>query len=227
MAACGHIGRVSAVAAAVIAGAIGFGCKTSWTTETAQPPLNLGPDPVGRTSLPLSIQLSDMHLPRRIVRDDGMVQDLPIVLPNTAYLVVVNEDRIRARVRLMHRWKEMTDLHRWKAWLETEEGRPMYPSAVEKRASKAINQLAVPEYDRWTGRKTGFVYRIPVNIWDGGGDYVFYKRELFNRDLRRLTLVLQRRDYEFRYTWHFVDGEHAGSQTTVSRGSQSPVTTGS
>ena len=54
-------------------------------------------------------------------------------------------------------------------------------------------------------RYTGFVYRIPVNLYDGGGSYVFYQPGFYRRDMKRITLVLQRRGYQFRYTWHFVE----------------------
>lgn len=173
------------------------GCKRSWSVESAQPRMFLGADPITRTSTSQSINLADMHLPSQFR------------LPNTAKVVLVTKDRIRARVRFIHRWQGMTDMNRWKAWLEDDEGNVLYPSAVEKRTTSFINELVVPDRDQLR-RKTGFVYRIPVNLYDGGGDYVFYRENLYRRDLNSLTLVLQRRGYQFRYTWHFVEDPEDG-----------------
>jgi len=152
----------------------------------------LGSDPITRSTTPQSINLADMHLPARLR------------LPNSAQVVLVTRDRIRARVRFIHRWQGMTDMTRWKAWLEDDRGTKLYPTAVEKRTTAFINTIVVPDIDGLQ-RKTGFVYRVPVNLYDGGGDYVFYRPGFYRRKMNSMTLVLQRRGYQFRYTWNFVE----------------------
>jgi hypothetical protein len=176
---------------AVVVGTLAA-CKTHWRADGAQPELYLGTDPLTRTSTPLAIPLHDMNLPS-FVR-----------LNNTAHFVVVTKDRIRVRVNLVHRWESMTEIHRWKAWLEDETGAVVYPVAVEPSRARPIYEIV---YSPPMQQNAPFVYRIPVNLWSGGGDYVFYRHGLYRRDLQRLALVMQRRGYEFRYTWHFVDSD--------------------
>jgi hypothetical protein len=185
-----RIGLALAAAAALA------GCKSAWQVDTAQPRMHLGIEPLSRQSSTQSIALADMHLPPRFK------------LPNEAQIVLVTRDRLRAHVRLVHRWKDMTDLDRWKAWLEDDRGRKLYPSAVDKRHTGHINEIVVPDLDHFA-RATGFVYRVPVNLYDGGGDYDFYAPGFYHERIRRLTLVLERRGYQFRYTWHFVRDQSA------------------
>lgn len=172
-------------------------CKSKWSVEAAQPKMFLGTDPITRTTTSQSINLADMHLPSNYR------------LPNTAKVVLVTRDRIRARVRFVHRWPSMTDLDRWKAWLEDDRGTKLYPSAVEKRATTFINEILIPDYDAHHN-ETGFVYHYPVNLYDGGGDYVFYRPGFYTRDTASITLVLQRRGYQFRYTWRFLEDPDDG-----------------
>lgn len=185
------MGRIAVLVAVL---SVGGACKTRWEATGPQPELYLGADPITRTSTQLSIRMSDMHLPSFVK------------LNNTAHFVVVTPDRIRVRVNLIHRWAEMTDLDRWKAWLEDETGEVIYPVAVEPLRARPIYEFVYQPHD-FTGKPRAFVYKIPVNLWSGGGDYVFYRRQLFRHDLRQLALVMQRRGYEFRYTWQFVSSE--------------------
>ncbi|RMH44119.1 MAG: hypothetical protein D6689_03125 [Deltaproteobacteria bacterium] len=182
--------RLTALALATAAAVGAGGCDRQWHVRAVQPRLLLGVDPVARSSTEQAILLSDMYLPPGLR------------LPNSAQIVLVTRDRLRARVRLIHRWKDMTDLNRWKAWLEDDRGRRLYPTAVEPREAGHIHTLVIPERDGFN-HDTGFVYRVPVNLYDGGGDYVFYAPGFYRPDLRRLTLVLERSGYRFRYTWQF------------------------
>jgi hypothetical protein len=193
--------RSSCLALVAMAAALATGCDHRWHVEGPQPALYLGTQPAARTSVFLAIVLHDMYLPRWVH------------LANTAHFVVVSPDRVRFRVRLVHRWQTMTDVEGWRAWLEDDTGRRLEPVAVDRRRSRPITTLVVPG----VGRDRGFVYRYAIELYDGGGDYVFYARDIYHRDLRSLALVLHRRGYEFRYTWTFAGGRERDRRRSPTR----------
>jgi hypothetical protein len=44
-----------------------------------------------------------------------------------------------------------------------------------------------------------------LSVFRGKADFVFYKRDLFRPDMRKLTLVARRSDQAFKFTWKFAD----------------------
>jgi hypothetical protein len=154
------------------------------------PPITFGASLDARTSLPAVITLRDMELPSSWR------------LSNSVYFVAVSKDRLRFHVTLVHKSEDMTDPRRWRVWLEDDRGMRFQPSGFDRRVIKPVTQM----YDRSYSR----VHLYPlyaVTVYRGDGDYVFYRRDLVRRDMRSLTLVMQRPGYEYRYQWKFVDGE--------------------
>jgi hypothetical protein len=102
-------------------------------------------------------------------------------LANTAYYVVVSRDRLRFHLTLRHKWESMSDLRTWDAWVEDGRGERHLVEDIAQRSAQ-IGFGRVP------------VYRSVV-------DFTVYGRDLFAAT-NRVTLVLRRPGYEYRYVWH-------------------------
>lgn len=102
-------------------------------------------------------------------------------LANTAYYVVVSRDRFRFHLTLRHKWESMSDVRTWETWVEDGSG--------VRHDLEEIDQRIV---------QIGFG-RVP--IYRGVVDFTIYARDLFASG-NRVTLVLRRPGYEYRYVWH-------------------------
>lgn len=192
-------------------------CHRTWDAKTVQPPLRLGTTTEARTSFAGEILMRDMELGRRLY------------LANSAYFVVVSKDRLRFHVRLVHKWKQIADPSRWRVWLEDDQGNRFYPEAIDSRTVERATRVEIREEGaigpaEWRGthyERCPCVYKIgglskansyPLlshTIWRGDGDYTFYRRDIYRPEMRRLTLVMQRRGYTFRYSWSFAAADPA------------------
>lgn len=180
------------------------GCNSTWRSSTKQPPLQLGAGDVARTSFTNEILMRDMEIDRRVF------------LANSAYFVVVSKDRLRFHVRLVHKWKSIANPSRWKVWLEDDAGHKFYPEPMDGYYVTRATRVEIMPHDYYiyafkvgglqkansypllsTGRKN-------VAVWRGDGDYTFYGRDIFEKIKRRkLTLVMSRLGYTYRYSWDF------------------------
>lgn len=212
--------RLSSGGLLVIAAAL-TGCfQSTWETTVVQPKLALGND-VQRTSYPLVIKMSDMDLPRfckklqmsPTVRLTVSCWDMDLL--NTAYFVLVSRDRMRFHVTLHHKWETMSDPTRWQVWIEDERGRRYYPEGIDRRNLRPVTQMysTIDDPDNRTPL-------LAITVWRGDGDYVFYRRNLFRREMTRMTLVMKRPGYTYRYVWSFVDAEGIEPPERVSRSAQ-------
>lgn len=154
-------------------------CKSYWTAETIQKALVLEADKAARTSEPLTIVRRDMELRR-------------VRLRNTAYYVVLSRDRFRFHLTLLHKFEEMSDVRTWDAWVEDERG----VHHVLEDIDQQVTQIEVP-ISRYQRRA---VYR-------GVADFTIYARNLFDAG-HRVTLVLRRPGFEYRYVWQSADPDH-------------------
>ena len=148
------------------------------------PPITFGATLDARSSLPAVIALGDMELPRNMA------------LLNSVYFVAVSKDRLRFHVTLHHKWEDMSDPTRWRVWIVDDRGRVYHPVACDRRVVKPVTRM----YDAY--RTQPF---LSFTVYKGDGDYVFYRHNLVRKDMRWLTLVMQRPGYEYRYRWSFVD----------------------
>jgi len=108
------------------------------------------------------------------------------------------------------------------AYLEDDEGHVFKPEAAEKRTDKHTGQ--VWDYERRTAtynifgdvtgtRNDGYKQRVAldkVDLFKGFGDVTFHSPDLFNQKIRRLTLVLERGDMSYRFTWDLYDPRQDG-----------------
>jgi hypothetical protein len=159
------------------------GCRSTFTSQVAQPELVLGATDEARTSLPLEIVTRDMEFPRGVK------------LANTAYFVAVSRDRIKFHVELQHKWDTMCDLREWSVVVEDGWGRHHVPETIDQRRVHPITLTpADTHYVGWNG-----------HYFTGKADISIYRRELIRAATNRVTLILRRPGYEYRYVWRFVD----------------------
>jgi hypothetical protein len=173
---------------------------------TTQPnPLVAFPNQATHRSQKLHIDVRDMELPSTFK------------LRQSAYFNVVSKERLRFRVMLVHKWKEVADITTWKVKLVDDRGRVYYPEAKERSYDDHVTKM----WD-WEQRSAirnqfgdivevnddGYKRRVPlasIDVFQGAGDYVFHAKGLFHRGLRRLTLHMERSGVEYQFTWNLVD----------------------
>ncbi|TMQ20544.1 MAG: hypothetical protein E6J91_03800 [Deltaproteobacteria bacterium] len=164
---------------AVLAGLTG--CRSHWTAEVIQPPLVLEAGKTARTSMPLTIVMRDVELRYAPLR-------------NTAYYVVVSRDRFRFHLTLWHKFEAMSDIRTWDAWVEDGNGVRHDLEEVSDQVTQVDLDDVLPVRGRTWRRATGAV------LYRGIADFTIYARDLFATG-HRVTLVLRRPHYEYRYVW--------------------------
>lgn len=178
------------------------GCDYTWRAKTVQPPLRLDLGTEARTSLRGYILMGDQDLPR-ITGLDGIRRKFK--LANSAYFVVVNRDRLRFRVSLVHKWEKIADPARWRVYLEDSHGNRYYARGVESRRLKPVTKhFQVGEF---MGSGTHSYPLLSVHVYNGTGDYVFHETDIFSDAINSLTLVMKRPGYEYRYSWQFSEND--------------------
>ena len=135
------------------------GCTATWTASTTQPRLILGAGMELRRSVPLSIVVRDMELPRALK------------LKNEAYYTMVSRDRVTFHVTFHHKWDDMADLRTWDIYLEDERGWQLIPEEVDQRVLRAL-QLGT---------------RKPV--YRGVADINFYRRDVFTESAKMTLVL--------------------------------------
>lgn len=198
--------RVIVIGVALIAAGSG-GCfkKTLRATTTQPNPLIAFPNKATHRSEKLYIDVKDMDLPRTFK------------LRQSAYFNVVSKERLRFRVMLVHKWKEIADITTWKTRLEDDKGHVYFPEAKEFAYDDHVTRMWDHEirsvvYNQFGDitqvRNDGHRRRVPlesVDVFQGAGDYVFHAKDLFNRNVKRLTLTMERSGVEYKFTWYLVD----------------------
>jgi hypothetical protein len=213
------IGRELASSRVLLLGLVGVlaagsaGCfKRTLRATTTQPnPLIAFPNKATHRSERLYIDVKDMDLPRTFK------------LRQSAYFNVVSKERLRFRVMLVHKWKEIADVTTWNVKLEDDRGHVYYPEAKEFAYDDHITKMwdrevrtVVPNQfgDQDVSRadrgvlNDGHRRRVPldaVDVFQGAGDYVFHAKGIFHKDIRRLTLTMERSGLEYKFTWNLVD----------------------
>lgn len=188
-----------------LAGAAGCSTTTLKASTTQPNPLVAFPNQATHRSQKLFIDVRDMELPRTFK------------LRQSAYFNVVSKERLRFRVGLVHKWKEVADVTTWKVRLEDDEGRTYYPEAKERAYDDHVTKMWDNEYrtvvrnhfgDIAQVNNDGYKMRVPleaVDVFQGAGDYVFHAKGLFHKNIKRLTLTMERSGVQYSFTWNLVD----------------------
>lgn len=115
-----------------------------------------------------------------VVRDMEMPRH--IRLANVAYFVVVSRDRFRFRVSLQHKWDDVCDVRTWSVYVVDSKGQRHYPEHVDQRRVRPM----------YRGQRKA--------LYRGTADFTIYRRDLYDAH-EKVTLVMWRPGYEYRYTW--------------------------
>lgn len=180
-------------AIAVVAACSAIGCRSHWTAEVSQPMPSVRPEAGARTSMPLTIEARMMP---QSLDTRGLTRW--VRLANTAYYVVVSRDRLRFHLTLRNTWEAMADLRTWDAWVEDERG-------VRHDLEGIDQKLAL------IGPSRAAIYR-------GTAAFTIYGRDLLAA-AHRITLVMRRPRYEYRYVWRSIDpgGQPGGDEPSPPR----------
>lgn len=200
-------------------------CTKTFRGSVSQPIPRLTPREDQRSSERVLIVTGDMEL--KVPRQSGATGDdiwvnrrLP--LNNIASFTVVSRDRLRFHVQLEHKWSEWADLSTWDAYLVDDQGHRYRPEALDGGEPRHL--VSMWDYETRSAIRNHFgdIVAIPqdgykrrqplasVSVFRGRGDFVFYARDIFSPELKRLTLVLERRGLEFSFTWKFAQDQDAG-----------------
>jgi hypothetical protein len=200
----------------------GSACTRTFKTTVVQPNPLVMPTETLRESEKAVIITGDMELdvpeapgPAKRV---ALVHNQHYPLHNEASWTMVSRDRLRFHVQLEHKWQEWADLGTWDVYLEDDAGHRYIPESLEHARTKLLVQMwdrevrtaqrnmygdivAINE-DGWKNRQT----MGSLAVFRGNADFVFYKRDIFTRDLRWVRLVVKRSGLAFHFRWNFEDG---------------------
>lgn len=197
-------------------------CSRTFKTTVVQPNPLANPTETLRDSETAVIITGDMELdvpekpkPGQRVR---LVHNEHYPLHNEASWTMVSRDRLRFHVQLEHKWQEYADLQSWDVYLVDDLGNRYIPESVEHARTKMLvtmwdrevrtaqrnmyGDIVALNEDGWKNRQT----MGSLAVFRGNADFVFYKRDIFTRDLRWVKLVVHRPGTGFEFTWDFDDG---------------------
>ncbi|MEZ4401670.1 MAG: hypothetical protein R3B06_16710 [Kofleriaceae bacterium] len=196
-----------------------LGCSRTFQAEVVQPNPLVKPTETLRDSEVVRIVTGDMELnvPREAEQRVSVLRNKRYPLNNQASFTLVSRDRLRFHVQLEHKWQEWADLASWEVYMVDDRGHRYLPEGIEHAHTKHLvsmwdrevrsvqrnmygDIIAINE-DGWRRRQT----LGSLSVFRGTADFVFYQRDLFTPDLRKLTLVVRRSGQAFEFTWNFAD----------------------
>jgi hypothetical protein len=204
---------------AVAAGA--SGCHRTFRGNAIQPNPLAKPTETLRQSEKITIVTGDMELntpePPAASQRVAVLRNNRYPLYNQASFTIVSRDRLRFHVQIDHKWQEWADLNTWNVHLEDDAGRRWEPESVEHAKTKIMTTMWDREQrtavrnrygdiiamneDGWRSRQT----LGSLSVFRGKADFVFYQRDLFHANVRKLRLVVSRPGEAFEFTWNFQD----------------------
>lgn len=211
-----RIRTLLALAAVALAAAA---CSRTFHGEVVQPNPLAKPTETLRDSEVVRIVTGDMELnvPREAEQRVSVLRHRRYPLNNEASFTVVSRDRLRFHVQLEHKWQEWADLSSWEVYMIDDRGQRYLPEGIEHphtkhlvsmwdRETRSVSRnmygdITAIHEDGWRRRQT----LGSLSVFRGKADFVFYQRDLFTPDMRRLTLVVRRSGQAFEFTWNFDD----------------------
>lgn len=212
------------VAVALLASGLvttGTACTRTFSAEVVQPNPLAQPTETLRDSEEITIVTGDMEL--EVPQQPGKAQRVAVMrhnkypLNNVASFTVVSRDRLRFHVQLEHKWQEWADLNTWEVYMVDDEGRRYLPEGLEHARTKHLVSMWDREIRSVQRNMYGDIVAInedghrrrqtlgSLSVFRGTADVVFYHRDVFTPDLRRLTLVVRRPGQAFEFRWNFDD----------------------
>lgn len=201
-------------------------CQKTFRGSVAQPNPLSAPNETTRVSEAIIIEIGDMEL--RMPKPAGpgtggtVWVDRRYPLRNIAAFTVVSRDRLRFHVQIEHKWMEWADISNWKVYLLDDQGHRYEPEQIT--SAKPRHLVSMWDYETRSVIRNhfrdivavlddGYRRRKPLaslSVFRGSADLVFYARDIFTPDVKRLTLVVERRTIAFRWSWRFSDAEEHG-----------------
>jgi hypothetical protein len=174
-----------------------------------------------RESEPVVIVTGDMELEQPREAESGqrvsVARNKRYPLENVATFTVVSRDRLRFHLQIEHKWQEWADPTSWDVYLVDDQGHEYLPESVEHANTRHLvsmwdrevrtaqrnvyGDIVAINEDGWKRRQS----LGSLSVFRGRADFVFYKRDIFRPDVRKLTLVVRRTEQAFKFTWNFAD----------------------
>lgn len=200
-------------------------CSRTFSAEVVQPNPLVQPTETLRDSEEVTIVTGDMELnvprPPEKTQRVALLRHNRYALENVASFTLVSRDRLRFHVQLEHKWQEWADVSTWEVYLIDDMGRRYLPESVEHARTKHMvsmwdreqrsvqrnmyGDITAINEDGWRSRQT----LGSLSVFRGTGDFVFYQRDLFTPDMRKLKLVVRRPGQAFEFGWNFDDNQVA------------------
>lgn len=209
----------------LIAGVAAAGCARTFDAKVVQPNPLVQPSETLRESEKATIIIGDMDL--EVPEQPGPTRRVALLrnhlypLTNEASWTMVSRDRLRFHVQIEHKWQEWADVSTWEVYLIDDMGRRYLPESVEHARTKHMvsmwdreqrsvqrnmyGDITAINEDGWRSRQT----LGSLSVFRGTGDFVFYQRDLFTPDMRKLKLVVRRPGQAFEFGWNFDDNQVA------------------
>lgn len=208
-----------------LAGLMSAACSRTFSAEVVQPNPLTQPTETLRDSEEVTIITGDMEL--EVPRQAEKTQRVSVAkhnrypLQNVASFTLVSRDRLRFHVQLEHKWQEWADVSTWEVYMVDDEGKRYLPESVEHVRTRHLVSMWDREQRSVQRNMYGDIVAInedghrrrqtlgSLSVFRGTGDFVFYQRDLFTPDMRKLTLVVRRPGQAFEFRWNFNDGQVA------------------
>ncbi|MBA3818862.1 MAG: hypothetical protein H0X17_08220 [Deltaproteobacteria bacterium] len=197
------------------------GCSRTFRASTVQPNPLAEPTETLRQSEKITIVTGDMDLEKPMdpepTQRASLVRNEKYPLYNQASFTIVSRDRLRFHVQIDHKWQEWADLRTWDVYLEDDTGRRWVPESVEHARTKIMTTMWDREQRTAVRNRFGDVVAInedgwrnrqtlgSLSVFRGKADFVFYQRDIFHAQVKRMRLVVKRSGEAFEFTWKFED----------------------
>ena len=215
-------GRLASKLAMFVLAAAGVaGCSRTFSGSVVQPNPLAKPTETLRDSEAIDIVTGDMELetprPPEKAQQVAVEHNRHYPLHNMASFTVVSRDRLRFHVQLEHKWEEWADLRTWEVYLVDDKGTRYLPEAVEHPETEHLVTMWDREIRSVQRNMYGDIVAInedgwrrrqalgSLSVFRGRADFVFYKRNLFTPNERKLKLVVKRSGQSFEFNWRFSD----------------------
>ncbi|MDB4963014.1 MAG: hypothetical protein JWP01_3013 [Myxococcales bacterium] len=202
------------------------GCSRTFSGEAVQPNPLARPNETLRSSEKITIVRGDMELdapdPAQSTQRASVLHNHKYPLFNQASFTIVSRDRLRFHVQIDHKWEEWANLKTWTVYLEDDRGGHWEPESVEHVRTKMMTTMWDREQQTAVRNRFGDIVALnddgwkrrqtlgSLSVFRGKADFVFYQRDLFHADVRKLRLVVRRPGEAFEFVWRFQD--HVASE---------------
>ena len=197
------------------------GCSRTFHGAAIQPNPLAKPTETLRNSEKITIVRGDMELEQP--DEAGPSQRASVVhnhrypLVNQASFTLVSRDRLRFHVQIDHKWEEWADLNTWDVTLTDDQGRRWTPESVEHARTRIMTTMWDREQQSAVRNRFGDIVALnddgwknrqslgSLSVFRGKADFVFYQRDMFDKNVRWLKLLVKRSGEAFEFTWRFQD----------------------